>query len=144
MLRGIQASTLIRLHESMNMPKLLINAETWVLSKGDAKELNAIEVQCLKRLFSLPSTTPTAAIIFSFGALFTSVNIDKKQLMYLHKILNRESDHWTLRLFHEMEKLNTGWAPRIKVKLIEYDLEENYDLIKAKTRPQWNKAGYTA
>ena len=94
-LRGIQAATLVMLHDTMNMPKLLINAETWVLSKGDRKELDKIEVQSLKRLFSLPSTTPTAAVIFSLGVLFTSVHIDKRQLLYLHKLLNRKDDHWT-------------------------------------------------
>ena len=36
-LRGIQASTLITLHEIMNVPKLMINAETWILSKGNTK-----------------------------------------------------------------------------------------------------------
>ena len=38
-----------------------------------------------------------------------------------------------------MEKLNIGWTPQIKAKLIEYGLEENLDLIKAKSRIQWKK-----
>ena len=96
-LRGVQASTIIMLHETMNLPKLLINAETWVLSKGDLKELNKIGVQCLKRLFSLPSTTPTAAVIYSFGALYTSIHIDQKQFLFLYKLLRRRDDHWTLK-----------------------------------------------
>ena len=138
-LRGIQASTLIRLHETMNLPKLLINSETWILTKGNRKELDKIETQCLKRLFSLPSTTPTAAIIFSYGVLFTSVNIDKKQLIYLHRMLSRPNEHWTLRLLYESEKLNTGWTPQIRAKLAEYGLEENFDRIKSKSRQQWKK-----
>ena len=138
-LRGIQASTLITLHETMNIPKLLINAETWILSKGNTKELNRIEVQCLKRLFSLPCTTPTAAVIFSFGMLFTSVSIDKKQLLYLHKILQRQHDHWTLRLLYELEKLDIGWTSQIKGKLKEYGLEESFVRIKSKSRPMWRK-----
>ena len=138
-LRSIQASTLIALHETMNVPKLMINAETWILSKGNTKELNRIEVQCLKRLFSLPSTTPTASVIFSFGVLFTSVRIDKKQLLYLHKILHRQNDHWTLKLLYELEKLNTGWTPQIKAKLKEYGLEESFVQIKSKSRIQWKR-----
>ena len=143
-LRGIQASTLIMLHETMNVPKLLMNSETWVLSKGNIKEINRIEVQCLKRLFSLPSTTPTAAVIFSFGVLFTSINVDKRQLIYLHKLLHRQSDHWTLRLLYELDKLNTGWTPHVKAKLKEYGLEEDFSLIKSKSRPQWKREVATA
>ena len=85
------------------------------------------------------ASTPTVAVIFSFGVLFTSVNIDKKQLIYLHKILHRQKEHWTQRPFYELEKLNAGWTPQIKAKLKEYGLEENFDHIKSKTRPQWKR-----
>ena len=55
------------------------------------------------------------------------MNIDKKQLIYLHRVLSRSNEHW---LLYESEKLNTGWAPQIRVKLAEYGLEENFDRIK--------------
>ena len=84
----------------MNQSKLLTNAETWVLSKGEAKELNKIEVQTLKSLFALPTTTPTAAVLYSFGLLYTTVQIDSKQFIYLHKILNRPDDLWTKQVFN--------------------------------------------
>ena len=107
------------------------------MSKGDVMEVNKIEVQSLKNLFSLPCTTPTVAVLYSFGQLYPSVHIDQKQLLYLHKILTRTTSHWTNQLFHIMNDLNIGWARQIQIKLKDYGLEENLDIIRTKSKIQW-------
>ena len=43
-----------------------------------------------------------------------------------------------------MGNLNTGWTTQIKAKLSEYGLEQNLNLIKSKSRPQWKREVNTA
>ena len=60
-------------------------------------------------------------------------------MIYLHRLLRRQNDNWTLKLFFELDKLKIGWSPHIREKLTEYSLEENVDVIKAKSRLQWKR-----
>ena len=77
-LRKIETSTLIELHEKKNVSALMANAESWSLNRGETAELERIEVQALKYMFDLPIHTPTPAIIFTLGAMYTEQRIDKK------------------------------------------------------------------
>ena len=65
-------NVLIELHETVNIPGLLANAESWSLNRSEKTELERTEIQALKFLFDLPAHTPTPAIIFSVGTLFTT------------------------------------------------------------------------
>ena len=136
-LRKIQTAVLIQLYHKISTPKLLMNAEAWCLTKTMEKEVNQIEIRCWKRLFNLPVTTPNVAVIFSFGTIYASMQVDTKQMIYLHKILKRETNHWTRQIFGTLKKFNTGWYKQIKKKLEEYELETDTEKIKTKTRQQW-------
>jgi len=86
---------ILQLHESESIPAFLYNAETWTLTKTEKMMLDKAEIQAWKRVIGLPQTTPTAGIILTTGSLFTSIRIEVKQLLYLHRILLKKDDHWT-------------------------------------------------
>merc|ERR1739842_152500 len=88
-LRGIETSVLTELHEKVVIPGLLANAESWSLNRGEKIEIERMETQALKYLFDLPIHTPTSAILYSLGTLYTNQRIDQKRLNYLHRILTR-------------------------------------------------------
>ena len=143
-LNCVESAVLLELHERITIPTLLNNAESWILNKSEIEELERIEVQALKNLFQLPLQTPTAAIIFTFGTLFTKQRIDKKQLLFLHKILNRHQNHWTLRTLHTLDENNIGWAKMIKDTLLHYNLPTNFQDVKQIPKPEWARNVRTA
>ena len=59
--------------------------------------------------------------------------------MYLHKILTRDEIHWTNQMLLHLLAQNTGWARNISEKLVQYQLETNWDSIKVMTKAQWKK-----
>ena len=75
--KEIATSVIIELHETTTLSALLTNAESWTLNKSEIIELERIEIQCIKMLFDLPSHTPTPALIFSFGLLYTGLRVEK-------------------------------------------------------------------
>ena len=105
-LNRIETLVLLELHERINIPTLLSNAEAWDLTKCDLNEVEKIEIGSLKNLFDLPAGTPTLAIIHTLGILQTKIRIDKKQLIYLHRILTRGNDHWTQKALKTLQDLN--------------------------------------
>ena len=138
-LRTMETPVILELHEKINIPALLTNCESWNLNKGERIMLEKIEIQTLKYLFDLPSHTPTPAIIHTFGVLYTGQRLDKRRLIYLHRILKRHDQHWTKKAFYELERLNLGWCKNIKETLRVYDLPTDLDTIKAMTKRKWTK-----
>ena len=77
-LQRIETSTLIELHEKKNVSGLMANAESRSPNQSETAELERKEVQALNYTFDLPIHTPTPAIIFTLGAMYTKQRIDKK------------------------------------------------------------------
>ena len=65
--------------------RLINNCESWTLTTTEEEQVDKIGINVLKRLFSLPTTTPNPAIIFSLGQLYVTQEIDKKRFMFLHQ-----------------------------------------------------------
>ena len=121
-MRGIETKVLLTLYETSVIPSLLNNCESWTLTKSEETQLDKIGTKMIKRLFNLPTTTPSTSIIYSLGLLYITQVVDKKRFMYLHKILTRENDHWTKKMLRHLETANLGWAKNITEKLEEYHL----------------------
>ena len=84
----------LQLHETVTLPSLLYNAETWTVNKTEKQILDKAEIYVWKQMIGLPKTTPTAGIMLTVGALFASVRVEIKQLLYLHKVLQKNANHW--------------------------------------------------
>ena len=139
-LRRIETSVILELHDKVILSALLNNAEAWTLNCGDKDNLDRTEIQALKYLFDLPAHTPTPGIIHSFGTLYTRHRIDKKRLLYLHKILNNNDSTWTKLTLMTLTNLNIGWGKCIKETLLDYDLPTNLETIKNETNRRWKRA----
>ena len=109
------------------MSSLLTNSESWNLLKSEETELDKIEIMSLKNLFDLPTRTPTPAILITLGTMYASIRVDQKQLLYLHKLLTKNENQWTL---FALRDLDIGWYARIRKKLQSYQLNDNFDQIK--------------
>ena len=71
-MRGIGTKVTLDLYEKSVLTSFLTNAESWTLTATEDKEIDRIGIQAVKRLFNLPITTPSAAIIFSFCSSYFS------------------------------------------------------------------------
>ena len=104
----IEMSAILKLHESKIVSTLLTNSETWVLTKEQLKKIERIELWALKKLIGLPATTPTVAIIYATGCLYTTQRIHQRQLLYLETLLNRPENGWP-RIHLHLQKTEGIW-----------------------------------
>merc|ERR1712228_416485 len=109
-MRKIGMRAMLQLHESEIIPALLYNSETWTLNQAEKKFLDQVELYAWKKMIGLPQSTPTAGVILSTGSLFTSIRVGTRQLMYLHKVLQKHNDHWARVTLKVLEEQNLGWA----------------------------------
>ena len=118
--------------------------QSWDLLLGEQKDLQQIEISNIRNLFNLPTKTPTPAILHSLGIPYTNDRIAKKQLLYLHHLLNREPTHWTRQMLRKLENLKVGWSKRIRLTLEEYELSTNFTTITNIPFPRWKSYVLTA
>ena len=76
--------------------------------------------------------------------LYITQEIDQKRFMYLHKILQRNDNHWTKMMLNHLKNTKIGWANSIQNKLTDYGLEENWEEIKTLSKPAWKRVVKTA
>ena len=133
----IQMKALVKLHETCTIPMLLANSETWLLNKGEREKLQKTELWALKKMLNVPVTTPTPAIWYVTGFLMTPILIDKRQLLYLKTLLDRQMDNWTRQMLLVLKKNDIGWASQINRKLDEYGLDTSWKNIENLTFPLW-------
>ena len=88
-------------------------------------------------LFDLPTHTPTPAIVYTFGTLYTHLRIERKRLMYLHRLLNKPDTSWTKRTLLILDQLNIGWAKSIRETLNDLGLPTDFSSIRTLTKRQW-------
>ena len=143
-MRGIETSVIITLYEKSIIPTLLHNCESWTLSTTEENQIDKIGIKAIKRLFSLPTTTPSVAIIHSLGLLYMTQAVDQMKFMFLYKILQRETNHWTKKILIHLKNQDLGWAKNIEKKLTDYQLETDWNLIQRKTKGEWKRDVTTA
>ena len=136
-LNNIETSVLLMMHESKNISSLFNNAEAWILSKAEEAELEKIETRTIKDLFNLPLQTPTVAIFFTFGLLYTKQRLHKILLLYLHKLLTLGDYDHKKKAFKRIHSLNIGWAKNIVSILDMYQLPTDITDIEKKPPGEW-------
>ena len=138
-MKKVEMKLIIQLHEAVTLSTLLYNAETWPLDCAAKKEIDKMELWAWKSMIGLPKTTPTAAVMFATGALFPSIRIEMKQLIFLHQILQKEEVHYTKISLYSIKEHDAGWACQIDKILRTWELELDWDVIKMKSRNAWKK-----
>ena len=135
--KQIGAQVLIDLHETINMTAVLTNSESWTLRKKDKEEFEKLEIQAFKHLFDLPIHTPTPAIIYTFGLLYTTFRIEQRQLNYLWKIVQRDPENWTHIMLQEVLTKGIGWGKSIKEILERHSLPTDLQAIRNTCKNEW-------
>ena len=136
-MRQIETKTLLRLHEAYTVPSILINCESWTLSKTDRTSLDKLEIWAFKKLLGLPITTPTAAVMFESRVPYTSIRFINWQLKYLHTILRRENEDLGKKALLSLISENDGWGKYIMKTLQECEIELSINAIQSKRKAEW-------
>ena len=121
----------LKLFETCLMPALLYGMEAWKkLSKAEIQNVEKIQGKALKRIFSLPITTPYIGLIIETGVWPAEQRINYSSLMLYHNIINSSKDGLVKQII-----LEQSTKPP---KHLLWESEDNSRRIKYKTRRSSN------
>ena len=138
-MQRIGTSVSLKHHEAVIIPTLLYGCETWTLDSKEKCLVDRIDLWALKKMFGLPPTTPTPAVRYVTGTLFTDIHIQKKQLIYLQILLQKDDSEWEKDALNILKQNDTGWAKNITQTLEQWGLELQWDIIASKPIAQWRR-----
>ena len=119
----------IMLHQTAILPTLLYGSETWILDAKESILIERIDLWAIKKIFGLPPTTPTPAVRYFTGTMFTDILIKKKQLVYLQHLLQKYNGYWPKEALATQKEEEFGWWKNIQKTLEQWGLEQQWDVI---------------
>ena len=137
-------STNLLLYQSLFLSTILFNSQTWSnLRKQDIKALTTIQLKFLKRIVGVSSSTANSFIFLELGVLPVEHEIAKRQIMYLHRILQLDTSDpvrkmfENLKTFHESGECN--WWTEVVEKMKNYGLDVNLEEINSTSKGVFSK-----
>ena len=132
-------TVMLLLYNALFLSTVLFNSSTWSnLRKKDINRLKTLQLKFLKRVVGVAASTSNAFLFLELGVLPINYEIDKRQLMYLHRILQLESTDPVLKLFWELVRMNEAgeknWWTGVQHSLLQYSLPTDLNDIKAMSK----------
>ena len=129
---GLNPLTSVSLYRKIVIPTALYGCELWNnMNKSDLDTVNRLQHFVVKKILGLPIRTRSDICESMLGLIRLSAEIEKRKLMFLHKILSLNTDTICQKLFirkyilfiSNRNSLNYGYIPDICNILEKYDLQ---------------------
>ena len=130
------------MRESMLVNGILTNSETWYnLLKTEVKELEEVDKLFLRKILTVPESTPGEAFFLELGILPFNVIIKARRINYLHYLLSRdETEMVSIFFFTQWANPTRGdWSEQVKVDLKDFEIPINFDEIKSKSKEAFKR-----
>ena len=83
----------VQCYKSLYLPAIIYDCQPWSnITMNEINCLSKVQIKFLKRVLRVPVTTPNAFVYLELGVLPIIYEIHKRQIRYLHKILNLEGN----------------------------------------------------
>ena len=128
------------LRESIFLSSVLTNSEVWYkLSKTDLEDLESLDRSLLKRIFSVPNSTPTAALYLESGCVSIGTIIKARRANFLQYLLKLPKDDMLSRVFYcqWMDKKEHDWTEQVRADLEDFRLPVDLAYIEKKSVFSW-------
>ena len=137
-------STMLLLYTSLFLSTMLFNSQSWSkIRPKQMEKLKVIQLRYLKRILGLANSTCNSFLFLELGVLPINFEIDKRRLMYLHRILNLEESDPVYITFQNMKCFakagEENWWSEVEIALRKYSLPTDLDEIREHKKERFRK-----
>ena len=121
------------LRETNFLSSMLVNSETWVnMSETDINTLESIDRVLLRQIYSVPKSTPSAALYLELGCIPIRFILQAKRIMYLKYILGRDDNDLLKKVFKAQlnKPAKNDWILTVKEDLKYFEIKLTLEDIK--------------
>ena len=135
------------MYQSVSLRRVIYNCESWSnLTQKNFSNLQDVQLSFLRRVIEVPKSTPIAALFLGLGIFPIQYQIEKRQVVFLKRILDRENDDGIKMSYREMLKYQAekNWANNAHELRGKYNLPLNDENVCNLTYSIWKKWYMTA
>ena len=142
---NILIDAVITYQNSIIIPKLCLNSETWTLNNTELQTMEKIHNKSLKRMLRLPQGTPSFGLRAELGILSVESIIHRRKLMFLHRLLSQPDDNITRQVMMQQFHLpGETWLNNTLALCRKLGLTEDLETIKNTSKSAWKMMINTA
>ena len=135
-------SVLLLLYQSLFISTVLFNSQTWSkLRHDDVDKLEVMQLKYLKRAVGVAASAPNSFVYLELGVLPIGAEIEKRQLMYLYRILNLDESDPVYQMRSNMalygEAGEKNWWTQVEIILEKYNITKNLSSLKKLSKEQY-------
>ena len=134
-----QIENMLILYQSVFLPRLLYNCESWSnMTPKDYKVLQSAQLLYLRNVMEVSRASPTVALFLELGILPIRFEIEKRQLLFLKRLLNQDKNDPVQNVHFKQLKYvaEKNWANYIQALRHTYNLTLN-DSVRQMTLELW-------
>ena len=127
-------SVYLLLYHSLFLSTMLFNSQAWSnLTKKDLENLQTCQLKMLKKIIGGARSTSNAFTFLELGVLPISYEIHKRQLSFLHHILNLDEEDPVKKMYNNMKQLpgEGNWCNCVAKLLEVYNISMGEEEIKS-------------
>ena len=112
-----QIGNMLILYQSVFLPRLIYNCESWSnMTPKDYKVLRSAQLLYLRNVMEVSRTTPTVALFLELGILPIRFEIEKRQLFFFRRLLDKGKNDPVQSVYFEQLKYvgEKNWANYIQ------------------------------
>ena len=131
--------TILKLYKSTIIRSLLYGCETWIPTENDKQNLLNIQLSIIIKIVKAPESTPKISLYGEKGELPIDFIIDKKQIMYLRKLLISKTQVNDITKVQLEDPNKNNITTYIYSLLTKYNINLSFEQIALYTKNRWNK-----
>ena len=135
-------NVLLLLYQALFLATTLFNSQTWSkLRQEDTDKLKVMQLRYLKRAIGVAAGAPNSVVYLELGVLPITAEIHKRQLMFLHRILNLEHTDPVYQMFENMISYSAAgernWWSQVEGLLDTYEIGKDLKNLKTLSKDQY-------
>ena len=128
------------LRGSIFLSSILTNSEIWYkLSKPELEDLEVLDRTLLKRILSVPDSTPTSALYLETGCMSITTTIKARRINYLQYLVKLPKEEMLSKFFHcqWLDSCQHDWTRQVRKDLEDFNLPVDLAVIEKKSEFSW-------
>ena len=121
------------LYRFLFISSILFNSQAWRnLTESDFGKLQQLQIRVLKKLVDVPPSVSNSFIFLELGVLPIRYEIHKRQITFLHHIINLEPNDPVHILYQQMKRLPSepNWLNDVMRSVALYSIDVDEDKLK--------------
>ena len=119
------------LRETIFLMSIMVNSEVWyMVSKQDLEELESLDRSLIKRILTVPFSTPTAALYLETGTMRIGTLMKARRLNYLHYLISISKEEMLSRFFYCQWYTGKSydWTTQVKKDIEDFEMSKHKSL----------------